>query len=283
MDRPMRVNGRTLYEVVHEQALAGVGPLLVALGVAAAIWPGALLPASTALGGLLAGAAATAGVCLTLAGAGLYQNRAALDVGSAIGALSALAWLVWGIAAGPPAAIAIGIVLLVVIAALIGLRRRAARARSKPRFFTPRAFETMIQIADTMIDGDGREAISPVQVAIHTDHLLADVEADAKGEIRLLMVIVEWVLPLRILRPLPFSTLGSVSRRRLVDKVIGSTGLFRDVARTLKVLASAGYYGDPQTMRRIGYLPFDERARSVGVDQSPLQHPDPFEDREAVA
>jgi hypothetical protein len=29
-------------------------------------------------------------------------------------------------------------------------------------------------------------------------------------------------------------------------------------------------------MRGLGYLPYDERTRAVGVDQSPAHYPDPF-------
>jgi hypothetical protein len=90
------------------------------------------------------------------------------------------------------------------------------------------------------------------------------------------MVLVEWVLPLVIARPMPFSTLGSHSRRRAVEKVIGADGPFRDIARTLKVLSCVGYYGNPATMRALGYRPFDERERAAGVSQAPIRHPDPF-------
>jgi hypothetical protein len=62
----------------------------------------------------------------------------------------------------------------------------------------------------------------------------------------------------------------------VVEKVIGAGGLFRDVARSLKVLACAGYYGSPAGMRSIGYVPYEERERSKVQDQTPLHHPDPF-------
>ena len=35
----------------------------------------------------------------------------------------------------------------------------------------------MIEVADTMIDGDGREALDPIEVAVRVDHLLARVES----------------------------------------------------------------------------------------------------------
>jgi hypothetical protein len=62
----------------------------------------------------------------------------------------------------------------------------------------------------------------------------------------------------------------------VVVKVIGAGGLFRDVARSLKVLACAGYYGSDAGMRSIGYVPYEQRPRAAGQDTTPLEHPDPF-------
>jgi hypothetical protein len=275
MDHPMRAYGPNVYEIVLGDYLAGLGAALVALTVAAVIWPASLLPDATVGGGVLAGFTAAAGLLLTLAGAGVRQNGAALDVGIGLLAGAALAWLIWGAIEGRALAIVAGVVVLGLGALVVGLRRRSIRARFKPRFLTPRQFQTMVAVADTMIDGDGREAISSIEVAINTDHLLADVKSATTSDIRTVLILLEWVLPIMILRPLPFSTLGSFNRRRAVERVVGATGLFRDIARTLKVLASAGYYGDPRSMRSMGYRPFDERARGH-VDQTPAEYPDPF-------
>jgi hypothetical protein len=280
MDRPMRRLGPTLQEVVLADVLAGLGLAVLALGVVAAILPGTLLPGATVGGGLLAGGTALTGLALALAGAGLRQNRAALDLGYAALGATAIAWCAWGIVVGRAVPIVAGSVLLAAFALSVVLRRAAVRARFKPRFFSPRAFETMVQIADTMIDGDGREAVDPVTVAINADHLLAQIRSPATQQLKTVMLLVEWVLPLLIGRPFPFSTLGSHQRRRVVEKVIGATGLFRDVARSLKVLACAGYYGDPAGMRSIGFEEYEERR--PGDDMRHLVHPDPFP-REPVA
>lgn len=277
MDRPMKAYGPTVHEVVLADLLAGLGLVLVAWATAAALAPQALLPAASVGGGLLAGATAACGLVLALAGAGLRQNRAALHLGLELLAAAGLVWAGWGAIEGRVVSIVAGLVLLGALALVVALRRRAVRARFKPRFFSPRGFETMVAIADTMIDGDGREAIGPVQVAIRTDHLLADIRSPVTADLRTVMVLVEWALPLLIGRPFAFTALGSQQRRRAVEKVIGARGAFRDVARSLKVLSCAGYYGDPATMRSVGYRPFDERARAAGVDQGTKLHPDPFE------
>ena len=276
MEYPMRRYGPTVHEVVLADALAALGLLSAGLGVAAAIWPHALLPAAGVGGGILAAGTTAAGLLLALAGAGLRQNRAALDLGQAFALVAALAWLAWGIVEGRAVPIVAGAVLTLAWLGITLLRRAAVRARFKPRFFTPRAFETMVQIADTMIDGDGREVLDPIDVAVHTDHLLDDVRSPATAELKFAMIVVEWALPLLIWRPFPFSTLGSAQRRRAVEKVIGATGPFRDVARSLKVLSCAGYYGSPEGMRACGYIPYEERDRAVGADTRHLVHPDPF-------
>jgi hypothetical protein len=274
MDRPVRRLGPTVEEIVLGDVLAGLGIAVLALGAAAAILPGTLLPGATVGGGLLAGVTALAGLTLALAGAGLRQNHGAVDLAYAALGATAVAWLAWGIVAGRVVPIVAGALLLVAFALIVALRRAAVRARFKPRFFSPRAFETMVQIADTMIDGDGREAVDPVTVAINADHLLAEIRSPTTQELKTVMLLVEWVLPLLIGRPFPFSSLGSHQRRRVVEKVIGAQGLFRDVARSLKVLACAGYYGDPAGMRSIGYEEYEERR--PGDDMRHLVHPDPF-------
>jgi hypothetical protein len=275
MDHPMRTYGPNVYEIVLGDYLAGLGAALVALSIAAAIASSTFLPDAGVGGGVLAGLTAAAGVLLTVAGAGVRQNGAALDLGTGLLAAVALAWLIWGTLAGRALAIVAGAVLLALGALVLGLCRRARRARFKPRFLTPRQFQTMVAVADTMIDGDGREAISSIEVAINTDHLLAEVRSATTSDIRTVLVLLEWVLPIMILRPLPFSSLGSFNRRRTVERVVGAKGLFRDIARTLKVLASAGYYGDPRSMRSMGYRPFEERPRGA-ADQTPAEYPDPF-------
>lgn len=276
MDYPMRLYGPNVYEIVLGDYLAALGPLTVVLAIASAIWPGALLPEGGVAAGLLAGFTGGAGLLLTLAGGGVRQNGAALDIGTALLALAGLAWLVWGIVDGRAVPIVIGVVLVAAALLVRGLRRRSLRARFKPRFLSERQFQTMIAIADTMIDGDGREAISSISVAINADHLLADVDSPTTGDIRTVLIVLEWVLPIMILRPLPFSDLGSFNRRRAITRVIHAKGLFRDIGRTLKVISSAGYYGDPRGMASVGYRPFDDRPRGH-VDQTPAHYPDPFD------
>jgi hypothetical protein len=274
----MRVYGLNVVEQVLDDVLVAAGALLAAFAIVALILDEAFGASGTA-GGLLLAATATAGVLLALGGSGIRQNAGASFLGYELLAIATLGWTVCAFVTGAAgAAIAAGL-LVVVFALLVGLRRRALRLRFRPRFLSLRNFETMIAVADTMIDGDGREAVHPIEVAVTVDHLLARVESPMRKELKLVLVITEWALPLLVWRPFPFSTLGSHDRRRAVQKVINAKGPFRDVARSLKIMACVGYYGDQRGIAQVGFVHYGLRRRSQGVDQRPLPHPDPFEGR----
>ena len=274
----MKVYGLNVVEQVLDDVLVAVGLALPVFALVAGILDGAFGASGTA-GGLLLAATALAGVLLALGGSGMRQNAGASFLGYELLVVAAIGWIVCAFLTGVVgAAIAAG-VLVLAFGLLVALRRRALRLRFRPRFLTLRNFDTMIAVADTMIDGDGREAVHPVEVAVTVDHLLARVESPMRKDLKLVLVITEWALPLLVWRPFPFSVLGSNDRRRAVEKVINAKGPFRDVARSLKIMACVGYYGDQRGIAQAGFVHFGLRRRSQGVDQSPLQHPDPFEGR----
>jgi choline dehydrogenase-like flavoprotein len=275
MDRPMRVYGLNVVEQFLDDASVAIAAALVALAIAAGVLDGAFGVGSLA-GGLLVAATAVGGVLLGAGGSGIRQNRVASELGVALIAVAAVGWLVNGALASSGPSLVAGIALALVLAAVVALRRRALRLRFKPRFLSLRQFETMIQVADAMIDGDGREALGPIEVAVRADHLLHRVDAPAKKDLRMVLILTEWALPLLVLRPLPFSVLGSNERRRAIQKVINAKGPFRDIARSLKILACAGYYGTPEALAQVGFVHFDLRERAKGVSQAPLVHRDPF-------
>jgi len=280
MEREMRMYGLNLPELFLEDFLTGLGWILVIFAAAGWIFAGFFGTAGFS-GGLVTGLTLAAGLVLLLASAGIRQNHAALDLGYGLYPLAGLSWLVHGLLAGRLPAVAAAVILLLLYWLMLYLRRLAIQARFKPRFFSLRQFETVIQIADTMIDGDGQEVLHPIEVAINIDHFLARFESQTAEDIRSTLNIVEWGLPLITLaRPFPFSALGSHERRRAVEKVVAAEsplfrGVYKDIARFLKLLASAGYYGSEEGMASVGYRPFEQRERAQGVDQSPLVHPDP--------
>lgn len=275
MDRPMRVYGLNVVEQFLDDLLVAVGGLLVAIGVAAVVFEDVFDTRGLGAGTLVA-ATAAAGILLAAGGSGIRQNRIASELGYALLAIAAIGWIVHGVLVPSAVALAVGALLVLLLVVAVALRRRALRLRFKPRFFSLRQFSTLIEIADAMIDGDGREALDPIEVAVRTDHLIARADTPVKKQLKLVLVLVEWVLPLMILRPFPFSVLGSNERRRAIDKVINAKGVFRDVARSLKVLSCAGYYGSPEALDEVGFVQFEQRARFKDLDTAPVAHPDPF-------
>jgi len=286
MDYPMRVYGLNVIELFLTGFLTAVAWLLflfaLVIGLLAVIslfGPSGLAPrafiSSGLVGGMLVAGTGLTGAVLGIAASGIRQNRAALDLGFALFALMGFAWIIGGLYSNRAGELVAGVVILLLFSLALFLRKQATQARFKPRFFRLREFETMIQIADTMIDADGKEVIHPIDVAIRVDHLLDDVDSPHREDIRRVLFLVEWVLPLLIFRPFPFSALGSNERRTVVEKVIGAKGLFRDVARVLKMLACVGYYGSEEGMAQVGYVPYEDRERSH-VDQTPKHYPDPF-------
>jgi hypothetical protein len=271
----MRLYGLNAVEEVLDDVLVAVGLALAAFALVALILDGAFGASGTA-GGLLLGATGPAGVGRPLGGSGIRQNAGASFLGFELLAVSALGWVVCALLTGAVGAALAGGVLVVAFALLVAMRRRALRLRFRPRYLSLRTFDTMVAIADTMIDGDGREAVRPIEVAVTVDHLLARVESPMRKELKLVLIITEWALPLLVWRPFPFSVLGSNDRRRAVERVINAKGPFRDVARSLKILSCVGYYGDPRGIAQAGFVPFESRRRAQGVDQAPLPHPDPF-------
>jgi len=225
-------------------------------------------------GGLLVAETAVAGVVLLLGSTGLRQNRAALELGYLLFFIGAAGWLALGVITGTLASIVAGVVLLAAGWAMVIMRRRAIRERFGPTFLNLRQFETMVQIADAMIDGEGDAVLSPIDIAHNVDRALEVLETPLRKDILLVLFLVEWFLPLgATLRPFTFSALGTNDRRHAITKVIAARGLFRDVARFLKVLSCIGYYSTPEAMRSVGYVPFDERERGR-VDQTALTFPD---------
>jgi len=277
MEFPMKVYGLNVIELFLTDLLTALGWGLILFAVVAGVYPNPFFTLGF-LEGLLVAGTGVAGGLLLLGSGGIRHNRPVVDVAGWLLPLVGTLWLVEGLLTGRAGSIIAGLAMLALAALSVFLRRQALQARFSPRFFSLRQFETMIQVADTMIEADESPALHPIEVAIHVDHFLHQIDSPLRTDIKRVLFVVEWLLPLLILRPIAFSNLGSNERRRAVEKVIGAGGLFRDVARGLKLLASAGYYGSRGGMARVGYRPFEQRPRSQGVDQTPKHYPDPHPD-----
>jgi hypothetical protein len=274
MNRTMRRYGPTLADGLLGQA-CGLGALLVGVPLLASIAFG--IGGRGTAGALLGAGGVLAFAALFLAAAGVRQNGALVDIGAVLALLSGCGWVVCFCLHPSGWAAAFALLLVGLGLLLLWLYGATLRVRYHPRFLTARQLGSMIQIADAVIEGDGREAISPIQVAVNVDHLLAQMNSPVTKDLRLLLLLVEYALPLVMLgRPLPFGALGSHERRRAIEKTIGRKGMFRKMARALKLLSMMGYYGDARAAASTGYIPFEARVLDEEQkQQAPLRHPEP--------
>ncbi|HEX4010460.1 MAG TPA: GMC family oxidoreductase [Solirubrobacteraceae bacterium] len=287
----MRVNGPNVFDEVLAPVVTLGGVLAIAWAITAALLPGTLLPAGTTAGGVLAGVGGAAGVALVLGGGGVRRYAGVLSMGALVLGLVGAALVVSGALDGRLGAILSGAVMLTAALGFDRLRSLARRAGYRPVWLSARGFETVTAATAMILDADGREAIPPERAAANTDRLLAAIDAPVKGQIRLLFWALEWIMPAIVIgRPLPFSTLGGESRRRLIETLIRPTGPltslvtrpFGTVARTLKALICGGYYGDPVTMRSIGFAEYEGSSASHGQNLSLRHYPDPFPNANAT-
>ena len=143
-------------------------------------------------------------------------------------------------------------------------------------FLRPRERRTVRAFAEVFIDG-GDEALTPDEVAANVDAHLAAIRSSRVKSLRLLLWVIEYLLPLTVLRPVPFSRLPAGSRRRLIERrITGRRALLRPLAK-LKVLFLAGYYDDPAVHAAIGVA----RTRAIEPLALPplaVRPPEPGED-----
>ena len=267
--------GETLVDLLLARVCAITALIELALAVAL-LATGDAVDAGV-LGVLAIATTLTAAGALLLASAGVGQNGPFADVGAVLTMTSALLWLVVFVL---DTTLLVGLTWpleLLAAIALLTLAGVAVRVRYRPRFFSARQLGTLMQVADAVIDGGGREVTSSIQVAINTDHIVARMHSPSRKDFQRVLVLVEYAVPLlTVFRPLPFSLMGTHERQRSIERVIRRRGIFRLVARTLKLLSMIGYYGAESTFASVGYVPFEERALDdTQKAQDPLQHPLP--------
>jgi hypothetical protein len=132
-----------------------------------------------------------------------------------------------------------------------------------------------------MIPEEGR-LITPHTIAARVDTLLAQARPPSARNIRWALTSLEFVLPLMILKLPPFSQLSQRSRRRLLEKIVASRGRLRGLARMLKTLITFSYYTHTTVRRGIGYIDFEQRPRSAGLDITPYQYAPPRDNPDEV-
>jgi choline dehydrogenase-like flavoprotein len=154
-----------------------------------------------------------------------------------------------------------------ILVALVVLWWRAETAGNELKYLNPLAFRTLIALAEVLIDGK-REALPPRAVARNVDRYLAELEADAKGEVRLALTALS-VIPLVHLR-LPLPAMSAEARERYLKRHFLADVVKRrwlpflmpDVQAMIRVasqMSYLGYYGDKRSWESVGYRPFPQR------------------------
>lgn len=131
------------------------------------------------------------------------------------------------------------------------------------KFLSRREWKTVRAFADVFIEGQD-EAITPDEIADNVDAHLARMRSNRVGSLKLLLWVIEYVLPISSLQP-PFSRASRAKRRRIIEKHITNPRggrLQRSVAK-VKTLFLAGYYGDPRVRADLPFGEMPHRPRFV--------------------
>jgi hypothetical protein len=152
-------------------------------------------------------------------------------------------------------------------------------ASGTPHFFLKKQFETLVFVAEVMTPADGR-MMSLSDIAARADALLSNTRPLSGLGIRRALTLLEFILPIIILRPLPFSWLSLDSRRKLLERIIASHGQLRSRARILETITAFSYYTDVNVRRGVAYVECEQRPRYGGLVTTPYHYPPPRKNTE---
>jgi hypothetical protein len=141
-------------------------------------------------------------------------------------------------------------------------------------FFTPRQFQTLVYAIDILIPANGR-ILTAEEIALRADQFLDAIDGPSTEDLRRALDLLEFPLPLLILKPQPFSNLSPESRRKLLEKIVSGKGMLRDLARALKLISTFSYYTHEKVRQTIGYVEFENRPQFPGLDTRPHVHAPP--------
>jgi choline dehydrogenase-like flavoprotein len=140
-------------------------------------------------------------------------------------------------------------------------------------FLRPRERRTVAAFAEVLFPAAERPLLTPDAVAGRVDAQLQLMrESKRTRSLHLILLVVEYVLPLAGFAVRPFSRLSPQRRHRLVDSALARTRFkpLRTLSK-LKALLIAAYYSEPAVQASIGFVPVRDR----GLDMTP-------EDRDPV-
>lgn len=131
-------------------------------------------------------------------------------------------------------------------------------------FLSARELRTVEAFAEVFID-DPNAVLTPREIARNIDRHLERVESNRTRSLKLLLFLIEYVLPRRSLWPFrpPFSKMNPKDRTQFIERVLQdprNRGPLRDLAK-IRALFLAGYYGDPRVYPSIRFVPVPDRDR----------------------
>jgi choline dehydrogenase-like flavoprotein len=142
-------------------------------------------------------------------------------------------------------------------------------------FFSTRELRTVEAFAEAFIQGRGKE-VPAKQIAANVDAHLLDMQTKRTRSLRLVLFLIEYIVPLLSLRG-PFSRLDVASRRRLIERHIAGPHagrILRNLAK-IRTLFLLGYYGDPHVRESIGFALPPKQPRYQGISLQSIQTPLP--------
>jgi hypothetical protein len=154
--------------------------------------------------------------------------------------------------------------------------------KQKKHVLKSREQRTVRAFAEVFIEGC-EESIGPEEITRNVGTYLAGVRSNRTSSLRLILFLIEHVLP-RLWWPFrpSFSNLSISERKRLIQERLQNPRLprlFRDLAR-VKSLFIIGYYGDARVYDSINFIPVKERVQfqpdkliSLSLPRLELTHP----------
>ncbi len=141
-------------------------------------------------------------------------------------------------------------------------------------FLSGRERRTVEAFADVFIEGQD-ETLTPAEIAANVDAQLGRVQSKRKRSLRLVLWVIEYVVPLLSLRG-PFSRLSRATRRQIIEKhLVGPRAgrLMHNLAK-VRTLFLVGYYGDTRVFPSIGFRAPAQQSRYKPGELSPLGRPE---------
>ena len=152
-----------------------------------------------------------------------------------------------------------------------------------PQYLSKKEFATYIAVVETFIQTNGNNAIRPVEVAERMDRLFNKVNHPQLEKLtqvfKALNAYSFWrkqksfrKLTLKQRETIIVEIQNPGKFWRFIERIPGVTGASKDLIRGLKVLSTVGYYSHPLAKKQVGYIPFEERTSTQGIDLTPSIH-----------